>query len=114
MIDETVSMLTVQIEGSENLLGSLNRVKLFTISLGFRKDIVRNIHFVFLYPSQRHNWPPSLEILTRNFPKSRNVQNFEQNIKHDLTRSCFLQENREEQLKTTLYKECAKKSLHKK
>ena len=68
-------MLTVQIEGSENLLGSLNRVKLFTISLGFRKDIVRNIHFVFLYPSQRHNWPPSLEIISSKISKI-SISNF--------------------------------------
>ena len=58
MIYETVSMLTVQIEGSENLLGSLNRVKLFAISLGFGKGIVRNTHFIFIYRMVFLTGPP--------------------------------------------------------
>ena len=58
MIYDTVSMLTVQIEGSENLLGAFNRVKLFAISLGFGKDIVRNTHFLFVYRVDFFSGPP--------------------------------------------------------
>ena len=37
--------------------------------------------FEAIYPSQRHNWPPTLEIMPRNFPKSWHLQNF-QNIQN--------------------------------
>ena len=33
--------------------------------------------FCCIYHSQRHNWPHILEIITRKFPKSRNIQNFQ-------------------------------------
>ena len=37
--------------------------------------------FEAIYSSQRHNWPPTLEIMPRNFPKSWHLQNF-QNIQN--------------------------------
>ena len=33
--------------------------------------------FCCIYHSQRHNWPHILENITRKFPKSRNIQNFQ-------------------------------------
>ena len=33
-----------------------------------------------MYPYQRHNWPPTLEIITHNFPKYQICQKFPKQI----------------------------------